>query len=89
MARNGDNRLREWISVEEAAARLGVSRGSAYKWAHEFLDTGVGLPCVRIGTRILVPVTALDALVAMVVPRRRRPVVVARKSASRRRLRSV
>jgi excisionase family DNA binding protein len=45
------------ISVEEAAAMLGVSRTSAY----EYVRTGQ-LPAIRMGRRILVPVAAIERL---------------------------
>lgn len=46
-------------TVEEAAKILGISRASAYTAA----KTG-DLPTIRIGNRLLVPVPALDKLLA-------------------------
>lgn len=45
------------VSVPEAAERLGISRGSAYK----AVKSGE-LPVIRIGDRILVPSAALDRM---------------------------
>lgn len=44
-------------TVEEAAARLGISRPTAY----EAVKTGA-LPHIKIGRRILVPVSALEQM---------------------------
>lgn len=68
MINDHDDARPRCIGVERAGKRLGISRGTAYKQAHEFLDSGVGLPCFRIGARILVPVEALDALVQQSMP---------------------
>jgi len=54
-ARDGDNRL---LTVREAAETLGVSRRTVYK-----LVWGQKLRCVRIGRRVLIPVSAIVALV--------------------------
>ena len=52
---------RPFLTVEEAAAVLGISRTLAYSLANEFLTTRSGLPCVRLGSRrIVVPRAALD-----------------------------
>jgi len=49
------------VSVEEAAHALGVSR------AHAFRMAGSGeLPTIRLGKRLLVPIDALNKLVAAV-----------------------
>lgn len=45
------------ISVDEAAAMLGISRTSAY----EYVRTGQ-LPAIRMGRRLLVPVKAINNL---------------------------
>jgi excisionase family DNA binding protein len=52
-----DLTLRETISVEEAAARLGITRMQGYwaVWRNE-------LPHIRIGRRILIPVAKLDEM---------------------------
>ena len=47
------------LSVEEAGRLLGLSRGSAYQAAR----TGE-LPTIRIGHRLIVPVAALEKLLA-------------------------
>jgi excisionase family DNA binding protein len=52
------NDTRLTMTVEQAAAALGVSRGTAY----EAVKTGQ-LPTVRIGRRVLVPIAGLRALV--------------------------
>lgn len=52
---------RPFLTVEEAAAVLGISRTLAYSLAREFLTSRSGLPCVRIGSRrIVVPRAALE-----------------------------
>jgi excisionase family DNA binding protein len=54
----GVERERLTLSVEEAAAALGISRALAY----ELVARGE-LPCLRLGRRIVVPRRALLALV--------------------------
>jgi excisionase family DNA binding protein len=51
------SRRSETISVEEAAARLGISRMAGYwaVWRNE-------LPHIRVGRRILIPVAKLDEM---------------------------
>ena len=52
---------RPFLTVEEAAAVLGISRTLAYSLAREFLTTRSGLPCVRLGSRrLVVPRAALE-----------------------------
>lgn len=51
---------RATLSVEEAAAFLGISRGSAY----QAIRTGE-IPCIRIGKRILVPRVTLEKLLEL------------------------
>ena len=53
-----------FIGVEEAATRLGISRGLAYKLVRCYLETGVGpIAALRLGgRRIVVPAAAIDAL---------------------------
>ena len=46
------------VSVDEAAAMLGISRTSAY----EYIRTG-HLPAIRMGRRLLIPLRALEDLV--------------------------
>lgn len=47
------------LTVEEAALRLGISRSLAY----EMTRSGA-IPTLRLGKRVLVPIVALDALLA-------------------------
>ena len=47
------------ITVEEAAQRLGIGRNTAY----EAVQRGE-IPSLRIGRRLLVPVAALERLLA-------------------------
>lgn len=47
------------LTVEEAAARLGLSRWSAYN-----LAKNGELPTIKLGRRVLVPKAALDKLLA-------------------------
>ena len=54
---------RRTLTVEEAAARLGVSRNSAYL----AVRTGA-IPAIRVGRRILVPAHALEALLGSAKP---------------------
>jgi excisionase family DNA binding protein len=53
-----------FLRVEEAARILRISRTSAYALTRRFLDTGgqEGLPAVRIGRSVRVPVAALEAM---------------------------
>jgi len=55
-----------FCSVEEAARFLGISRGLAYRLAREYLATGgkSGIPALRFGNRLVVPVAALERLAA-------------------------
>jgi len=47
------------ISVEEAGKALGISRNLAYEMARQGR-----LPTIRLGRRLLVPVVALERLLA-------------------------
>jgi excisionase family DNA binding protein len=58
-----DWRERDTISVDEAAAVLGVGRSSAYAAAK-----GGDLPVIRIGNRLIVPVGALRRMLGEVSP---------------------
>jgi hypothetical protein len=49
-----------FVNIDDAAMFLGISRGLAYKEAHRFLETGVGLRCIKVGDRLRVPQTWLD-----------------------------
>ena len=50
---------RTTLTIEEAGAVLGISRGSAYQAAKERT-----LPTVKIGRRLLVPRVALERMLA-------------------------
>jgi len=52
-------------SVEEAAEILGVSRGTAFNMAREYLATGRGLPVLRCGRRLVVLVPRLLQLLGL------------------------
>ena len=47
------------VSVEEAGRLLGISRGSAYEAARRG-----DIPTIRIGKRLIVPVAALQRMLA-------------------------
>jgi hypothetical protein len=49
----------ETVSVEVAAARLGLSRGKAYELARR---NALGVPVLRFGRKLAVPSRALDRL---------------------------
>ena len=53
-----------FYSIDESAEILGISRSSAYELANQWLrsDGEQGLPCTRLGRRILVPRTAITRL---------------------------
>jgi excisionase family DNA binding protein len=53
-----------FLRVEEAAGVLRISRTSAYALTRRFLDTGgrEGLPAVRVGRSVRVPVAALESM---------------------------
>jgi excisionase family DNA binding protein len=50
------------VTVEEAGAMLGISRGLAY----ELIQRGE-LPAVRLGRRIVVPVRTIEAMLDQVI----------------------
>lgn len=52
-----------FVSVEEAAKRIGIGRTLAYSLCHVYQagEPG-GLACVRLGRRLLVPVWAIETL---------------------------
>jgi excisionase family DNA binding protein len=56
------------VTVDEAAAILGISRGLAYQGVREGT-----LPSITIGRRIIVPTLALAALLATPSPTPQRP----------------
>ncbi|MGE0731024.1 MAG: DNA-binding protein [Acidimicrobiia bacterium] len=52
-----------FVSVEEAGRRIGIGRTLAYALCRAHLEgESGGLPCVRLGRRVLVPVWAIDEL---------------------------
>ncbi len=56
------------ISVEEAGAILGLSRPSAYAAAHSYLETGSGIPVLKLGRKLRVPTAPLLALLGVSAP---------------------
>ena len=52
------------MTVEEAAAYIGVSRATAYAEAQRYRDSGgtIGLPNIKLGGRVLVLTTVLIQL---------------------------
>jgi excisionase family DNA binding protein len=58
-----DWRARDTLTVDEAAAVLGIGRSSAYTAARSG-----DLPVIRIGKRLLVPVGALRRMLGEVAP---------------------
>jgi excisionase family DNA binding protein len=50
-----------FLTVEEAAGRLRISRTAAYSLARQWLESGRdGIPAVRIGRSIRIPATAFE-----------------------------
>lgn len=54
---------RKTLTVNEAAVYLGISRNTAYQAVREGT-----IPAIRLGRRIVIPVHALEALLAGHVP---------------------
>ena len=56
-----------FMTVQEAAQVLGIGEALAYRMANEFLNNGgaSGIPCVRLGRRLLVSRRGLDRLAMM------------------------
>lgn len=54
-----------FMTVQEAARVLGIGEALAYRMANEFLNSGgaSGIPCVRLGRRLLVSSRGLQRLV--------------------------
>jgi excisionase family DNA binding protein len=54
----------DFLTIEEAAAVLRISRTAAYKLAHQYLRTNgrEGLPVVRIGRNLRVPRYQLERM---------------------------
>lgn len=61
------DQTRLFHSIEGAAQILGISRSSAYELANRWLRSNGedGLPCVRLGRRIVVPSAAIARLAAV------------------------
>lgn len=57
-----EGRTKPFLSVAEAAELLGVSRTMAYELTNAWLATDgkTGIPCIRLGRRILVHRASLD-----------------------------
>jgi hypothetical protein len=55
-------RTRRFCGVPEAAKELGISRSAAYELANAWLKSNGadGLPCLKLGRRIVVPTAVLD-----------------------------
>lgn len=52
-----------FVSVEEAARRIGIGRTLAYELCRTYLEGRAGgLRCVRLGRRLLIPVWVMDEL---------------------------
>jgi excisionase family DNA binding protein len=53
-----------FISVPEAARRLGISRSLAYELANRWLsgNSEGGLPSIRLGRRLLVSRSAIESM---------------------------
>jgi len=66
--RNDHHDDRRYITVPEAARILGISRTTAYKRAKEFLETGIGVPCIELGRLIRIPLDAFDELIDAGMP---------------------
>ncbi len=59
IAQKSRTEVRRTLTVEQAARELGIGRGLAYEAARRG-----ELPTLRVGRRLLVPVVALDRLLA-------------------------
>src|SRR6266704_3781983 len=60
-------RTRATLTVTQAAAVIGVGRGTAYEQARRFIATkgSQGIPAIRVGGRLLVPTRPLMAVLGM------------------------
>lgn len=58
-------RGRATCSVAEAGQALGLGRSLAYAEARRYLETGEGLPVLKFGRLLLVPVPRLLALLGV------------------------
>ncbi len=56
-----------FLTVQEAAQVLGIGEALAYRMANEFLNNGgaAGIPCVRLGRRLLVSRRGLERLATL------------------------
>lgn len=63
--RQDPRRIGAFMTVQEAADTLRIGEALAYRMANEFLDSGgvSGIPCVRMGRRLLVSRQGLKRLV--------------------------
>ena len=61
---------RDFIRIQEAAKRLGISKNSAYQAAHRYIETGgrEGMPCIKLGGRYLVPTASLERWTQLRLP---------------------
>ncbi len=61
---------RDFIRIQEAARRLGISKNSAYRAAHRYLETGgrEGMLCIKLGGRYLVPAASLERWTQLRLP---------------------
>lgn len=64
------NTSRDFIRIQEAAKRLGISKNSAYQAAHQYLDTEgrEGIPCIKLRGRYLVPAASLEKWTQLRLP---------------------
>jgi len=55
-----------FLTIQEAAQVLRISRSSAYEHANAWLRTDgqSGIPCIRLGRRLVVPIAALESWAA-------------------------
>lgn len=59
-----------FLTVEQAAKRLGVSRNTAYLATKRYRDTGgeEGLPVIKIGGCLRVPVAVIERMTQVALP---------------------
>lgn len=67
--RQGVRQASSFMTVQEAAQLLGIGEALAYRMANEYLNNGgaSGIPCVRLGRRLLVSRIGLERLAAVAV----------------------
>ena len=70
VARSRVERLSAFITVKQAAEELGIGVDLAYRLAHEYLHTNgeSGLPCARLGRRLLVSRSGIESVVGSNLP---------------------